>query len=336
MLQTRLPLAITLTAIFMNFSQAADKNPVWRPFSDDSPWNQRLEHNAPLDPNSKALIKDFASRGALYVNMADWSIPVYFVDSETTPLHAVEDIRKGVYGKGFEFPRLIPIPDGAIASPPLNGDNHLCIIDKEKGLEWGMWWARQDESGNWLTGLGAVADLNGTGVAPPWNESKREFDSHRARAGGFPLIAGLMRVEEIEAGHIDHALVFAYDYCRTEFFIPPASTAQATTPAARNNKEGIPMGGRIRLDPNWDVEGSDLSRSGKIIARALQEYGAFCGDFAGANVIYAENSPEALEKWKGILDTEELLSVFTPDMIAQHFQLIDMGEVREGQNYQRP
>jgi len=309
----------------------------WRPFSPASPWNQPIRAQAPADPDSAKLIEDLASRGPFQVNIKDWSIPVYYVDADQTPRWNVGDSRTGVYGAGFAFPRRIPIPDGAVASPPHIGesDRHLCIVDVKRQLEWGMWDARQDETGRWITGLGAVTDLSGSGVAPPWYESPREFDSHRARASGFPLIAGLIRVEEIRAGRIEHALVFAYDHCRGELFVPPASTAQATK-ADTTNQRGIPMGGQIQLDPAWDVEKSDLSAAGKIIARALQEYGAFCGDYAGANVLYAENSPAAVEAWSDILRSDELKRVFTPEMIRKHFRVLPLGNLLPGQNLTVP
>ncbi len=308
----------------------------WRPFSPDSPWNQRIAPDAAADPASAALIADFASRGPLHINIKDWSIPVYFVDADRTPRHDVADSRPGVYGKGFEFPRHIPIPDGAIASPPAaDGDNHLCIIDRTQHLEWDLWLAKQDAAGKWSTGLGAVVDLGGTGVSAPWFAVARELDAHRSRASGFPLVAGLMLPEEIKAGRIDHALVFAYDHCRTGFFVPPASTAQVTVPGT-TFRFGIPMGGRIQLDPAWDIEHSGLSAAGKIIARALQEYGAYCGDYAGGNVIYADNSPAALREWEGVLRPEELEAVFTPAMIRAHFRVLDMGDVLPGQNCEVP
>ncbi len=318
----------------------AEKNALpmsWRPFSGDSPWNQPIAANAPTDSDSRAMIDDFASRGALFVNIKDWSVPVYFVDADHTPLHDVGDSRPGIYGRGFDFPRRIPIPADAVASPPYqaDSDNHLCIVDRAKGLEWGMWLAQKDASGRWFTSLGAVTDLAGAGVAPPWFESAREFDSHRARASGFPLIAGLMLLEEFRAGRINHALVFAYDHCRTEFFVPPASTAQVTLPTTTNAR-GIPMGGRIQLDPAWDVEHSKLSHSGKIIARALQEYGAYCGDYAGANVVYVENSPAAVAAWEGILNYRELEATFTPDFIRERFRVIDSGNLLPGQNLKIP
>ena len=183
------------------------------------------------------MIADFAARGPLHINIREWSIPVYYSDSDHAPLHDVGDLRPGIYGKGFEMPRAIPVPDGAIASLPAGGDEHLAVVDFRKGLEWGMWHTRK-VNGRWMTGLGAVTDLRSSGVAPPWNEVPREFDAHRARAAGFPLIAGLIRVDEIRAGHIPHALVFAYDFVQTEHFIPPASTAQAPANPSSNKASG--------------------------------------------------------------------------------------------------
>ncbi|HVT72341.1 MAG TPA: hypothetical protein VHD61_04340 [Lacunisphaera sp.] len=309
----------------------------WRPFSADSPWNQPIPAGAKADPASRELIDDLASRGAWHVNIADWSIPVYFVDADRTPLRDVGDSRPGIYGRGFEFPRRIPIPDDAVASPPVGefSDNHLCVIDRAKQLEWGLWAARRDAAGRWFTGLGAVTDLAGTGVAPPWFASRRPLDSHRARASGFPLVAGLIRRDEIAFGRIDHALVFAYDHCRSGFFVPPASTAQSAKQEAVDTR-GIPMGGRIQLDPAWDVAHSGLSPAGQAIARALQEYGAYCGDYADGNVLYAENSPAAVQAWSGVLAGDTLARVFTPEFIRTHFRVLDPGNLLPGQNLSVP
>ena len=313
----------------------ADIQSTWRPFSIDSPWNKTLSDDSAIDPRSAKLIADFASRGPLYINIKEWSIPVYYVESSQTPMHDVGDLRPGIYGEGFAPPRAVPIPDGATASLPAGGDEHLAVVDIDRGLEWGMWQARLVD-GQWVTGLGAMTDLTGDGVAKPWFQAEPESESHRARASGFPLIAGLIRLNEIKAGHIPHALVFAYDFVQTEHFVPPASTAQASTNTTRNNKDGMPMGAHIRLNPDFDIDASALSPVGKTIARALQEYGAFLGDFAGGNVLYAESSPEALKAWDGLLDSRELEEVFTPEMIKRHFQLLDMGAVQKGQNFSPP
>jgi hypothetical protein len=86
----------------------------------------------------------------------------------------------------------------------------------------------------------------------------------------------------------------------------PASTAQATTNEALPTR-GIPCGGRVQLDPALDLDALHLSRSGRAIARALQVYGAFIGDFSGAVSLYADASPAAQAVYKsGLLDTYEI------------------------------
>ena len=326
----KIKIIIFLIFLFI-FNNSFGQN-AWRPFNNKSIWNTKIPADAETDSQSQQLIDSLAI-GGFYINIHDWSIPVYFVNSDTIPKVNVINSRPGIYGKDFKEPNRIPVMPDFIASPPVGNfsDNHLCIIDTSKMLEWDMWAARKNKAGDWTTGLGAVTDLKSTGVEKPWFEQKNEFDAHRSRAGGFPLIAGLIRPDEIKAGKIEHALVFAYQRGRSEFFIPPASTAQATI-NEMNNKFGIPMGGRIQLDPNINPDTLKLNRACKIIARALQEYGAFNGDYAGATVLYADNSPSALKQWKGILNNEDLLKVFTPEFIRKYFRVIQMGNLLPGQN----
>jgi hypothetical protein len=313
----------------MNSSQAQKS---WRPFSNDSPWNTRIPSNAAIDSQSSRFIDDL-SKGDFSVNIDNWSILVYYINSDSVPKVNVINSRPGIYGKGFAEPNHIPILPDFIASPPVGdfSDNHLCILDTSKMIEWDMWAARKNKEGVWTTGLGAVTDVRSSGVEKPWFDQEHEFDAHRSRAGGFPLIAGLIRPDEIKTGTIDHALVFAYQRGRSEFFVPPASTAQATV-EEMNNRVGIPMGGRIQLDPAINVDTLNLTPACKIIAKALQEYGAFNGDYAGATVLYADNSPAALKQWKGVLQKTDFLAVFTPSFIKKHFRVIAMGNLLPGQN----
>ena len=191
--------------------------------------------------------------------------------------------------------------------------------------------AHQRDDGRWFTGFGAITNLRGSGVSQPWNEVEQPNLAASALASGFPLTAGLIRVEEIKAGRIPHALMFAYPGAMTDGFVSPASTA---LPVAENvdaaPQTGMPLGARIQLDPAFDVDASDLSREGKIVARALQEYGAYLGESAGGNVLFAESAPNQLEAWDGTLASGELQGVFTPEMMAKHFRLIEMGDVLPG------
>jgi hypothetical protein len=243
---------------------------------------------------------------SFWINIQQYSIPVFWVDATTPRQNVAVTLLAGQgFGQGGTGSALVPIPAGA--TPAAGTDRHLCIIDKQAHTEWGMWDA--SNSGGWTASVAATADLSGTGVRPPKAGNPTWWTSPGARACGFPLIAGLITVDEIKKGKIEHALVIAYPHMRSHWYEPPASTAQVTTNLALPTR-GVPCGGRIQLDPAVDVNALSLSASGKIIARALQEYGAFVGDFSGAISLYADASPEALAAWNGgLLKNGELGSL---------------------------
>ena len=279
-----------------------DSSGPWRPFSDDSPWNTPIPEDSELHPNSDALIDDLDGSSKwnwLGINIDRFSIPVFEAQENTPRVHVeVRDI------PGYLFDMQVPIPDDAM--PDAESDHHLCIIDRKSGLEWGLWDAWKDSDG-WHCGVGAAIKLDGSGVRPPKDGNQDWKLSHGARACGFPLIAGLIRVEEIRAGRIDHALVLAYPHIRSRYYTSPASTAQGTFGTATPDDDGIPCGGRVQLNPHLDLDALGLSDSGKTIAKALQEYGAYVADYSGAINLYAENSPEAREIWEsGLLDDYEI------------------------------
>lgn len=335
-------------------SRSAD---VWRPFDRSSPWNTVIADSPQVDDQSDAMVNELAY-GGLLINLPAWSVPVYEVSGSyrTVDVYANRHEQDGtpIAGPGFEQePTKVPIPDGALGARPrtpwdgYDGDMHLAVIDRRRGIEWGMWRTKRGLDGMidsappdaWSTGLGAVTDLTGTGVRPTWKEAAQEGQwqlANGARASGFPLIAGLIRPEEIIAGEIPHALVFAYPRLRSEYFQPPASTSQVKQLQATHYR-GIPVGGRIQLDPDLDVGGLHLTRTGKIIARALQRYGAYCGDYAGATVLYADSSPSARAAWQGLLSYEPTISleiscVMDEPFIRSHFRVLKLNPQR-GQNW---
>jgi len=240
------------------------------------------------------------SGASFWINIQQYSIPVYWADT-STPLQkmSVTVLAGEGFGTGAPTSTMVPIPAGAL--PAAGTDRHLCIVDKQAHTEWGMWDASNGAAG-WTCSVAATSDLSGTGVRPPKTGNPSWWTSAGARACGFPLIAGLITVEEMQKGKIEHALVVAYSHIRSHFYKSPASTAQGTTNMAIPTR-GIPCGGRIQLDPALDVSGLALSASGKIIARALQAYGAYVGDFSGAISLYADASPGALGAWNGGLLT---------------------------------
>jgi hypothetical protein len=275
---------------------------LWRPFDDASPWNTVIPSGAAIDPNSSTMIADLSSiagETTFWINIQQYSVPVYWVDSMKTPMVTVS---ASLGGTGFRTGAasdsasagtgLAPIPSGAM--PAAGTDKHLSIVDTMAHTEWGFWNANDGTSG-WTAGEASTMDLSGDGVRPPTNDNPW-WAGQGPRACGYSLIAGLITTSDVMAGVIPHALILAYPHIESRYYTPPASSAQGTTSEALPTR-GIPCGGQVQLDPSLDITTLGLSPAGLVIARALQQYGAFIGDFSGAVSLYADASPTAQAYW---------------------------------------
>jgi hypothetical protein len=346
MLRQVLPAAALIGAVFLaGCAQTGATAPVatteapaetgpFRPFSAESPWNTKIPADAKIDPNSDVLTAQFLDLNPLHINIKEWSVAVYPVDAKTKRRY-VQALYPDQYGRGFG-PRIqIPIPEGASPAGPDLGTGYIVLEDRAAGTAWEMRQAGQNPDGGWFAGFGSTIDLKGSGVNRPWMTEANRLMSGSPRPSGAPLLAGLIRVDELKAGQIDHALAFAYPNARMDAFVAPASDALAgKSPNAAGN--GLPLGTRIQLDPNYDVEDTKLSPEAKTIARALQTYGAILVDQAAGTVLYAEASPDKLAEWDGLLDSGELYLLFTPEFMSKNFRVLDMGETMPGQPHELP
>lgn len=187
---------------------------------------------------------------------------VYYVDS-STPLVKVTTDR---YPVGAVHQ--IPIP--ARAEPTSGSDSKVGIIRKDTGEAWELWLARKQPDGSWLAGSAGKTNVKtGSGF----------FAESTTGSGGSSF--NLVRPDEFAAGRIDHALVISAktDHVARYFVSPAIRTDGKSTYAA-----AIPEGARVQLDPNFDV--SKLQQPWmRVVAKALQEYGAYVTDRGGATAI---------------------------------------------------
>jgi len=301
----------------------------WRPFSDNSPWNTAIPNNPTLKSDSADLVNRFMTSSQwpfLSVNITGYSIPLYWADSSTQSFAMPVDYG-GQGWQGSNTTANMPIP--AQAEPDPQSDHHMLVISADRKTEYGCWNVSHSGS-SWHAGVCATADLTDTGVRPPAGVGNTQWwQAAGSRACGFPLVAGLIRVEEIQAGRIAHALVVAYPHIRAGFYTPPASTAQGSNGVGAQKDRGIPCGGRIQYDPSINLDTLNLTRSGRIIMQALQEYGAYVGDFSGAMSLYADGSPDAQTYWdSGVLGSYELLDKIS----LADFRVIQLGTLYDNGN----
>jgi hypothetical protein len=98
-------------------------------------------------------------------------------------------------------------------------------------------------------------------------------------------MGGVVRPEEIQQGHIDHALSIAMPYTRAAFIACPATH----TDGKHRDRNAIPEGAHIQLDPALNVDAQPWPAWEKIIAKALQIYGAYVSDTGGTMAIYGQS-----------------------------------------------
>jgi len=206
---------------------------------------------------------------SLWVVNAD-NMPFYFADSPY-PFDTWDQNRDGRTEAG------VPIND--TMWPENTSDGHIVIVDPFRKLSWEMSKYTGIVDGLIRCTTFNIWDLTGKGVGDP-NEGFR-WKARGGRGSGFPVIAGLIRPEELEHGEINHALVFTFSKNRDDWLVYPAARTDGGNEGTQYPMEGM----LFQLDPSlteavFDAWG--LTREAKIVARALQKYGMYVGDNGGA------------------------------------------------------
>lgn len=298
-------------------------------FSPDSFWNTALPPDAAVDPRSPTWIDLLARepRPNFWINQDRYTIPVYPVD-DSTPRRRVHPIIRPEWnhhrsGHGRSFDNLVPWPEGALPDP--GSDRHIAMIDYGRRQVWDMFYVKRRADGEWESLTGMSYSLDSDGVFDPAEmPDLRDGDSvHQhgpGRAAGVPIIAGLILREEVAAGAIEHKLAFATAVNAEKEYVWPATWTDGFIDG------GLPEGCVLQLDPALDLDRLGLSAGGKIVARALQRYGAVNVDVAGGTVLYAEGLyARAGLSWQGLLDPSDLRG-----LDIRHFRVLTLPPLQRG------
>lgn len=154
-----------------------------------------------------------------------------------------------------------PYPFDGATTVEGGSDRHALILDSNDCALYELYHARWN-GGSPTAGSGAVFDLTSNALRPAgWTS---------ADAAGLPIFPGLVRWDEIQAGHIDHAIRFTVD-CTTNAYIWPARHQ-----AGVSDRHCPPMGARFRLRAGFDISG--YSTADQVVLTAMQHYGMIVAD----------------------------------------------------------
>jgi hypothetical protein len=260
-----------------------------RPFAPDSYVNAPLADDAPLDPQSAAWVAELrrqVARYGPYMNTTRYSTPVYTVPSWQKTVRVKVDKYDPALQAALER---VPLPGNARPAPGTDGT--LVVWQPSTDTMWEFWRLNKTLLDGWHTDHGGrmigVSTNPGHYVDPAaWG----------ATATSIPALAGLIRLHELEAGRIDHALGFAMPEHRRGVFSWPAQRTDGTD--ARLT--AIPAGTRFRIDPALDLSTLPMAPIVRMMAEAVQRYGMVLRDRAAAVTFTAEDpAPTGTDPYHG-------------------------------------
>lgn len=255
-------------------------------FAPTSVWNAPLPADAPLDPASGTLVKklrdtvtaNLAARTGPWIQTTDHSTPIYRVPADQPMVRVKLDA--GAWATSLQSAlQEVPIPPGAL--PAKGNDRHLTIWQPSTDRLWELFKASRQADGWHASFGGAITNVSGhpghyTNDSWYWG----------ATATSLPAIAGTMRIDELQAGVIPHALAMAIPYARPKVFSWPAQRTDGTS----TDPNAIPEGARFRIDPALNLATLNLPPMTRMMAEAAQRYGMIVRDqTANAVGFYGED-----------------------------------------------
>ena len=251
-----------------------------RLFAPDSVWNEPLAADAEIDPASRSAVADLAAEieREKRLGIGPWvgtvlaSTPLYVVPKDQPRVRVTVD-DTGVPGARRLQRAFAAVPIPPNAKPARGTDAHLTIWQPSTDSMWEFWKAHELADG-WHAGWGGamrnVADNPGYYGPNAWPGAAANWG---ATASSLPLIGGVMRLSELRAGRVDHALAMNIPFARRDVYAWPAQRTDGDGPP-----DGLPEGARLRLDPTLDLDQFGLPRFTRIVAEAAQRYGMIVRD----------------------------------------------------------
>jgi hypothetical protein len=273
--------------------RSTDKSP-FRFFSPSSFWNRQPATNAPLDPGSHTIMSAFdeeikaeeeGDHGPA-ISTTAWSIPVYTVPADQPTVKVtLEDPRRAPGGFALQSAwNAVPLPPDA--QPAAGTDKHIVVWQPSTDRLWEFWRLEQTAEGwsaSWGGAIKKVSSSSGAYGSRAWLGATRLWG---ASASSLSIAGGLITLEDLEKGQINHALAIAVPDTRAGVYASPAQRTDGTS----TSQLSLPEGAHLRLDPSLDLATLHLPKLTLMMAEAAQRYGIFVRD-TGPSVSFDAQDP---------------------------------------------
>jgi hypothetical protein len=210
---------------------------------------------ASASASSKRLHPDFGPSGDPQV---PYGIPYQVVPSSHAKVNVTFDYADESDRVPYPLGPDTPIEGGAGSG----GDMHTVVVDSGTCRLYETWYTQHTASG-WTAGSGATWSLTSNAMRPAgWTS---------ADAAGLPILPGLLRLDEVQAGHVDHAIRFTVARTDRSYVWPARHQA-----GAANDANLPPMGARFRLKASYNTAG--LRADTRTVLAAMKTYGLLLAD----------------------------------------------------------
>ncbi|MCP3138655.1 hypothetical protein [Pyxidicoccus xibeiensis] len=275
---------------FKVYTQLGTRDATLQPFRSDSVWNLPIGRGATYADTTDPATRDFiaTSIGGMNINAwANWdqySHPITLAYT-SNPWATVTDYNDSSRSGAYYIPADATIARGS--------DAHMHVINPARTFIDEAWATTRQSPTAYRAGRHHTIDLYGTGLGP----------QNGVRAYGGSAVGGLIRAWETTPTHpkytgkIQHALAVAIDrvqlyyssgwsgydangYGTAKGYVWPATEQDWGSESTYKGK--VPMGAYFAIPPTVDLNAQGLTAEGKLVAQALQDFGAYVTDATGA------------------------------------------------------
>lgn len=223
----------------------------------------------PVAANSQTIVSNLVNDyQKAYGEVGVGQVPIYTVPAGQADVHIA--VQSGCNDFLASTGSSLPIP--SYAQPLDSSDMPLVIYQPSTGMDWEFWKATRQPDGSYSACWGGALNARRSSGIFPW--------PYGLAASGISYLATTITEADVASGSIDHALAMQVPACNG--FVYPADRGDCGT------DPGQPAEGQwFRLPANVHMP-LGLSPFGRMVFRALQQYGVVVTDQSGDVSLAAE------------------------------------------------
>ena len=273
-------------------SETANSGTTPELFAPTSVWNQPLSSTAVIDPKSGAMVSDLATQAAteyqqnIGPNIETTGTTTTYEVGANQPTVSVQLSNPTLWWRVALQSAFDAVPIPANAQPSADSDAEMTIWQPSTDKLWEFFQMQREADGwhaAWGGAIQTASQSPGYYTTDSWPGALSVWG---ATATSLPAAAGVITLQDIKQGHINHALALELPYPRAGTWTWPAQRGDGTG----TDPNAIPEGAQLRLDPNLNLATLHLPPLTLMIAQAVQRYGMIVRDQTHHAIgLYAEN-----------------------------------------------